>query len=111
VRRDELNGDLLTVFTTAPDAEVGERLAGALVAERLAACGSVVPGVVSIYRWQDEVRRDAEVLVMLKTTEERFEALRARAVALHPYEVPELIALPVCDAHGPYRDWVRAEVG
>ena len=96
---------------TAPDAEVAERLARTLVDERLAACANIVPGVVSVYRWEGEVQRDSEVLVILKTSAEVLDDLESRAVELHPYDVPEVLALPVRGGHEPYLDWVRAEVG
>jgi len=99
-----------TVLVTAPDADVAEGLATTLVEEGLAACGNVVPGVTSIYRWQGALQRDAEVLVILKTTAARVEALRARVVELHPYEVPEVLSLSVSEGHGPYLDWVRDSV-
>ena len=94
---------------TAPDAETAERIARVLVEERAAACANIVPGVVSVYRWEGEVQRDDEVLVVMKTTEDAFEVLRARAVELHPYDVPEVLALPVQAGHAPYLDWVRGE--
>lgn len=99
--------DVVVVLVTAPDADTAARLAHTLVEESLAACGNLVPGVRSIYRWQGAVHDDAEVLLVLKTRADRVEALRARLVALHPYEVPEVLALPVLDGHGPYLDWVR----
>ncbi len=99
------------VLTTVPDAETGERLGRTLVEERLAACANVLPGVVSVYRWKGEIERSAEALVILKTTEERLPALQARAVELHPYDVPEVLALPVGAGHPPYLAWVDQEVG
>jgi periplasmic divalent cation tolerance protein len=63
--------------------------------------------VLSTYRWQDKVQTDGEELLLIKTTAERFEALKARLLALHPYELPELIALPVERGHATYLDWVR----
>ena len=99
------------VLTTAPTVEVAEQLGTALVEERLAACASVVPGMTSIYRWQGEVRRESEVLVLLKTTVDSVERLRARLVELHPYDVPEVLALGVEAGHQPYLAWVEAEVG
>jgi periplasmic divalent cation tolerance protein len=87
--------DALVVLVTAPTAEGAAEIARALVAERLAACGNVVPGLRSIYRWEGKVQEDDEVLLVLKTTRARFEALRDRVLALHPYEVPEVIALAV----------------
>jgi periplasmic divalent cation tolerance protein len=96
------------VLMTAPSADVAEHVVRTLVDERLAACGNIVPGMTSIYRWQGAVRTDAEVLVILKTTAERAAALLARASALHPYDVPELLVLPVAAGHEPYLAWVRS---
>lgn len=103
--------DVRAVITTVPDPETGERLGRMLVEERLAACANVVPGVVSLYRWQGALERSAEALVVLKTTSGRLDALQARAVELHPYDVPEVIALSVEGGHGPYLAWVSEEVG
>lgn len=105
-----MDTEVRTVLVTVPDAAAGEALGRALVEERLAACANVLPGVASVYRWQGEVRRDDEALVILKTTAEGLENLRERVVALHPYEVPEVLALPVVGGHGPYLRWVEEEV-
>jgi len=83
--------------------------ANVLVDERLAACCSLAPGVRSVYRWKEEVHRDEETLLVIKTRRERFEELRKRVVELHSYEVPEIIALPVVAGHEPYLNWIRAE--
>lgn len=107
---EPMASDLRTVLVTAPDTDTAESLARAVVVERLAACVNLVPGVVSIYRWEGEVRRDDEVLLILKTTAERMGALRERVVALHPYDVPEVLVLPVTESHEPYRAWVRGQV-
>ena len=104
-------GDALVVLVTAPTAEQAAALARALVEERLAACGNVLPGLRSIYRWEGAVQDEAEALLLLKTTRGRLEALRARVVALHPYEVPEVIALPVEGGHAPYLAWIRDATG
>src|SRR5688572_3381794 len=102
---------VVTVLTTTPSAEVADRIGTALVEERLAACANLVPGVKSVFRWKGELSREAEVLVVLKTTAARLGDLRRRLVELHPYEVPEVLALDVREGHPPYLDWVRAEVG
>jgi len=102
--------DGMVVFVTVPNVETADKLGEALVGERLAACGNVVGGVRSIYRWRGAVERDTELLCMCKTTRAGFERLRARIVELHPYEVPEVIALPIEVGHGPYLDWIRASV-
>jgi len=103
--------DTLVVLVTAPSAEAAAGIARALVEERLAACGNVVPGLRSIYRWEGKVHDDAEALLVLKTTRSRFPALRDRVLALHPYEVPEVLALPVEEGSEKYLAWVRAETG
>jgi periplasmic divalent cation tolerance protein len=101
--------DALVVLVTAPSAEKAAELARALVDERLAACGNVVPGLRSIYRWEGKVQDDAEALLVLKTTRARFEALRDRVLALHPYQVPEVLALPVEAGSAAYLAWIAAE--
>lgn len=76
--------------------------------ERLAACVNRLAGISSTYRWQGAVITDSEELLVIKTTAGRFDALKARLLALHPYEVPELIAVPATHGHGAYLDWVRS---
>jgi len=98
---------VLLCYCTCPDETSARRIAGALVAERLAACVNRLPGIASTYRWQGEVTTDSEHLLLIKTTAARFEALRARLLELHPYDLPELIAVPVEQAHAPYLAWVR----
>jgi periplasmic divalent cation tolerance protein len=98
--------DVLLVLVTAPSAEKAAELARALVEERLAACGNVVPGLRSIYRWEGAVHDEAEALLLLKTTRARLEALRARVVELHPYEVPEVLAFAADAGSAPYLAWV-----
>jgi periplasmic divalent cation tolerance protein len=101
--------DALVVLVTTPTAEKAAEIARAVVDERLAACGNVVPGLRSIYRWQGQVQDDAEVLLLLKTTGARFEALRDRVLALHPYEVPEVIAVRVEAGSAAYLAWIAGE--
>jgi periplasmic divalent cation tolerance protein len=101
--------DALIVLVTAPSPEKAAEIARALVGERLAACGNVVPAIRSIYRWEGKVHDDAEALLVLKTTRGRFEALRDRVLALHPYDVPEVVALPVEAGSAAYLDWIDAE--
>ena len=96
-------------LSTAPDAETAARIARALVQERLAACVNLVPGVRSIYRWQGAVEDAAEVLLVMKTRAERIDALAARLRTLHPYDLPELVVLPVSGGLAGYLDWVLAE--
>lgn len=108
----DTGGDaVMVVLTTAPSTDVAERIGTTLVEERLAACANVVRGVTSIYRWRGEIERESEVLMVLKTTAGTVERLKLRLVELHPYEVPEALAIEPADGHAPYLDWVRAEVG
>lgn len=97
------------VLMTAPDAEAARSIARALVDERLIACASLLPGVTSIYRWEGAVEEAAEVLVVMKTRAALVPRLVERAAALHPYEVPELLALPVADGLPAYCRWVMEE--
>ena len=93
-----------------PTSEDAERIAGALVERSLAACVNVVPGVTSFYRWKGETARDSEWLLVMKTTTARFEGLREALLELHPYEVPEIIALPIAQGHAPYLEWIDESV-
>lgn len=99
---------VLLCYCTCPDAVSAQHLADALVGESLAACVNRIPGIHSTYRWKGEVITDTEELLLIKTTAARFEALKERVLALHPYELPELIAVPVEHGHAAYLDWVRS---
>ena len=89
-----------------PDRATGQRIAEALVAEGLAACVNVLPGVHSVYRWQGGVEHADEVLLLAKTTRARMDALQARLLELHPYELPELLAVEAAGGLPAYLDWV-----
>jgi len=99
---------VLLCYCTCPNAASARHLAEALVSESLAACVNRIPGIQSTYRWKGEVTTDSEELLLIKTTAARFEALKERLLALHPYELPELIAVPVERGHTAYLDWVRS---
>jgi len=103
--------DVLLVYMTAPSTDVALSLARSAVDAQLAACGNILPGIRSVYRWKGEICDDPEVLVLFKTTADRLPELRAHLVAAHPYECPEVIATPVVAGHAPYLDWVRENVG
>jgi periplasmic divalent cation tolerance protein len=98
--------DLILVTTTLPTEDGARRVAETLVTERLAACAQVQGPVHSVFRWQGAVDHATEWYCHLKTTQARFPALEARVIALHPYDVPEIIALPALLAHTPYARWV-----
>jgi len=96
----------ITVLVTVGNAENAAQLARALVEERLAACGNVIPNLRSIYRWRGEIHDEGEALLILKTRAGLFERLRARVAELHSYEVPEIVALEIEAGHGPFLDWI-----
>jgi periplasmic divalent cation tolerance protein len=95
----------VVALVTAPPDRAAE-LARRLVEEKLAACVNVVPAIRSIYRWKGELCDDGEALLVIKTRAALFGALRARVVELHPYEVPEVIELPILAGHAPYLSWI-----
>jgi len=101
--------DVRVVLVTAPDSACAESLARALVEERLAACVNVVPGVRSFYRWEGSVQDDAEFLLVAKTRAAHLDALAARVEALHPYDLPEVVALAATGGSNAYLDWVLRE--
>jgi periplasmic divalent cation tolerance protein len=100
----------VVVLSTVATAEDAARVARALVERRLAACVNVVPAVRSIYRWKGKVEEDEERLLVIKTRRDRVEALREALVALHPYELPEAIVLPIEAGHAPYLAWLDESV-
>ncbi|HIG87779.1 MAG TPA: divalent-cation tolerance protein CutA [Planctomycetes bacterium] len=101
---------LLLVFSTAPDEEVARSLAQALVEEGLAACVTALPGASSTYSWQGRMETSSEVQLLIKTSKSRLAELEQRLCALHPFEVPELLAVEVVGGLPAYLDWVRASV-
>ncbi len=103
--------DKIVVLSTAASAEEAEKIARRLVEERLAACVNVVPGVRSFYRWQGKIENAAEWLLVIKSSRDRFEALRIAVEKLHSYEVPEAIALSVIDGARNYLNWMEGELG
>lgn len=98
------------MLTTCANPEEADELAAALIEERLAACVNRVDGITSTYRWESELKRDRETLVLIKTTEERFDELEIAIRDHTSYELPELIAVPVCRGSAAYLDWVEAAV-
>ena len=99
----------IMAFCTCPDEASAERIATALVEERLAACVNRIPGVESTYRWQGKIQHDKECLLLIKSVRERFEALRERILALHPYDLPEVIAVAITEGSTVYLEWIAAQ--
>jgi periplasmic divalent cation tolerance protein len=98
--------EYVTVFVTSPGRETSLAIASALVEERIAACANVVPGLLSVYRWKGVVQKDPEELLLIKTRRALLGEVEARVKALHPYDVPEVIALPILDGSREYLDWL-----
>jgi len=102
-------GDFIVVFVTFPDADLAASLAKTLVTEKLVACVNILPGVRSVYAWEGKVCDENEILCVIKTRRVLFGAVRECVTALHPYQVPEIIALPLVEGNAPYLDWLRDE--
>jgi periplasmic divalent cation tolerance protein len=97
----------MSAVGTQPDAQ---KIARALVEERVAACVNIVPGITSIYRWKGAVEQEGEVLLVIKTIGERVEQLKARLLQLHPYELPEVVVIPIGGGHKAYLEWIADQV-
>jgi periplasmic divalent cation tolerance protein len=102
--------DAIMVLMTAGSREEAARLADVLVVARLAACVQILPEIESVYHWQGNVERSAEILLLAKTTQANFNALEAMVRSLHSYETPEIIALPITAASAPYLEWLTSNV-
>lgn len=102
--------DKIVVFSTCNSSQEAQKLARALVEERLAACVSIVPGLQSIYRWRGQIESSSEYLLMIKTRRDLMPSLRAAFERLHSYEVPELLALSVIDGAPAYLEWLDREL-
>ena len=106
------SGEFLVVLITAPDLSTAQDLGKTLVEEKIAACVNLVPGLVSIYSWEGAIQEDQEVLLVVKT---RSELLESQLIPLvqkhHPYDLPEIIGLPIAAGSQAYLDWIRDETG
>jgi periplasmic divalent cation tolerance protein len=101
----------IVVYVTAPGEDEAARIARALVEERLAACVNIIKDIRSIYRWEGKVEDEGEVLMVIKTREALFDALSGRVKELHPYSVPEVIAMPIVKGLESYIKWLEEETG
>ncbi|NUO65421.1 MAG: divalent-cation tolerance protein CutA [Gemmatimonadaceae bacterium] len=101
--------DAIVVLTTVTTAEEGVALVRALLERRLVACGTLMPGARSLYRWRGKIADEQETIVLLKTRAARLEGLRLAFDDLHPYKVPELLALPVSAGLEKYLEWIDGE--
>lgn len=106
---DDMSG--LLVWTNLPDRQSADALAHHVLARRLAACVNILPAVQSVYRWQGAIEEAVEISVVIKTTAARYDALQQAITAMHPYEVPEIIAIPIRAGLPAYLDWLQKETG
>lgn len=102
--------DVIAVFITAPNGEEAARLVEMLVEKHLAACVQILPGIESVYRWKGRVERQREVLLLAKTTASKFEELEREVRAIHSYETPEIVALPIVAGSARYLQWLVSGV-
>ncbi len=99
-------GSHLVVYCTCPDEKTAESIAQALIEEELAACVNIVPAVKSVYRWKGEIESASESLLLIKISSNRYEKIEQRIIALHPYELPEVIGVPIIAGLEPYLAWL-----
>ena len=102
----EVVSDAIVVFMTASNGEEAARLADMLVGAHLAACVQILPEMESVYRWQGKIERQAEVLLIAKTTIGKFDDLEREVRALHSYDTPEIVAVPIVTGSAPYLEWL-----
>lgn len=100
---------VMLVLTNAPDLATAKLIAKKLVESRLAACVNLMPAVLSIYRWQGQIEEATEVTLLIKTTQQHYDQLQEAILAIHPYELPEIIAAPIVAGNAPYLNWIAAE--
>lgn len=98
---------ILLALSTFPDRETAQRISNQLVEEKFAACANILPGIESIYRWQGKIESGNETLVFFKVSEDRKAAFQEKLGSLHPYEVPEIIFVPITDGLPAYLHWVN----
>jgi len=102
-----MSTNLQLVLCTVPNRECAEQIAEALVAEQLAACVNIIPGIASVYRWKGGMEKDEELLLLIKTSQGMYESLEQRIRTLHPYELPEIIAVSIQAGQKDYIKWIE----
>ena len=107
---DLADDHLVLVYTTWPSAEAAEEAGGTFIRMRLAACVNILPGMTSIYRWEDKIERAQEVVMLIKTRAYQVDALRLKVRDLHPYQVPAFLMLPATSPDHEFSEWLLAQV-
>ena len=110
IANHQVHTDAIVVLTTVASEDEAVKLVRTLLERRLIACGTLLPGARSLYRWQSKIADEREVVVLLKTRSARLDSLQSAFGELHPYKVPELLALPVSAGLGKYLEWIKGEV-
>lgn len=105
-----MNVKFLIIFCTVPDMETAQNISDHLVKEKKAACCNIIPAIRSVYFWKNELQQDGEQLLIIKTREDCYESLQMRIKELHPYSVPEIIAIPIIHGNPEYLNWVNENV-
>jgi periplasmic divalent cation tolerance protein len=103
--------EILLALSTFPDADTARRISNQLVTENFAACANILPAVESVYRWKKKIESAGEVIVFFKTTSDRQTAFQEKLRSLHPYDVPEIIFIPVAGGFREYLHWVAENCG
>jgi periplasmic divalent cation tolerance protein len=101
--------DFLLVLSTVPNEETAAKIAQNLLADRLAACVTRTASCQSMYWWKGQIEKDEEYILFIKTQADRYSELEKRLIAIHPYDVPEVIAIPLVKGHGKYLEWLKGE--
>ncbi|MGQ9617798.1 MAG: divalent-cation tolerance protein CutA [Candidatus Aminicenantia bacterium] len=101
--------EFILVITTIPDAEKGEEIAKKLVEERVSACVTVIPAYASFYWWEEKIERQQEFILFIKTKSSLYEKLENMILSLHPYTLPEIIAIPIVEGSKSYLNWLKKE--
>lgn len=106
-----MEGTFYILYCTTPDQKTAGQIADVLVGDKLAACCNIIPGISSVYAWQGKVQKDSECLMLIKTVKSRIEQIKEKITALHPYDVPEIIATPIAAGNTPYLKWIEESTG
>ena len=102
--------EYMLVLTTCPDSQVAQFIAGKIVDAKLAACVNIVPKIISVYEWQGKKEQSEESLLFIKTTQDKYTALQKCIVNEHPYELPEVIAVPISKGLPDYLAWISSSI-